>query len=122
MNSIHIPKDTHIILFDAIIHEFDSILAIVPLLMFVKHIFFGLHFYLIILTGAKIAFDNLLPIEYQIDSKLSMLSYHSKIMIYGYSGMKFANQDTQFGTNIQSLNCSTYNIIKEINNIKKTYQ
>lgn len=118
INSIRIPEDTHILLFDAMIHEFniDNCPAINVCQV---NFFFGLHFYLITLTGAKIALNNLLPIECQIDSKLSMLSYANKIRIYGYNGIKFANQDVQFSTNIQLLRCSTCNIFKEINDMKR---
>lgn len=118
MNSIQVPEDTHILLFDAIIHEFNTNNCLSKNICQV-YFFFGLHFYLITLIGAHIALQNLLPIECQIDSKLSILSYSNLLRIYGYNGIKFAGQDGKFGTNIQLLNCSGCNVFKEINDIKK---
>lgn len=117
MNSIQIPTDAHIFLFDAIIHEFNIYNC--PYINVCQvNFFFCTHFYLITLMGAKIALANLLPIECQIDSKLSMLAYANIINIYAYNGNKFAKQDNNFQTNIQLLTCPSCDVYKEINDMK----
>lgn len=63
------------------------------------------------LVCAKKLLDCSLPIEFQIDAKLSMLACVNKIKIYGCRDYKLVN--CAFPTNIQFLNAET-DIYKEI--------
>src|SRR5207248_471992 len=80
MNIIKIPDDTDIFLFDAYIHEYD--IEKYPNNFSNKVLFFyGVYFYLITLQGAYKFLKYALPIKYQIDNFMSMLSYTKKINI-----------------------------------------
>lgn len=121
INTIKIPNDTDILLYDALVYDFNSNNCPINNLCQI-YFFFGLHFYLVTLKGAKILLNNLLPIEYQLDSKLSILASENKIVIYKYNDSinSLAKQDKQmFKTDIQLLGCKNCNIYKEIFDLKK---
>lgn len=121
MNSVIVPDNTDILLYDAKIYEFNKNNCPTPNIYQVNF-FHGTDFYLITLNGAKKLQQYLLPIEIQIDSKLSMLSYGNKICIYGYDGTKFAVSNRFFETNIQLLKCPMCDMFKEINSMKEMVQ
>ena len=121
INGIKIPDDTDMFLFDSSIHELNR--SKCPTNSPTNNVcqvyfFFGTYFYFITLEGARKALNHLLPIEYQIDSKLAMMSYANRIKLYGYVGTKFAKQDNKFGTTIQFLKCPKCNIAREIVDMK----
>lgn len=117
ISTINIPNDTDILLFDALIHEYDSNNC--PTINICQvYFFFGLHFYLVTLKGAKELVKHLLPIEYQIDTQISILAYQNRIHVYGYTDRRFAGQDATFKTNIQNLKCPTCDALKEKEEIK----
>lgn len=117
INSIDIPSDADIFLFDAVFHEYN--LNNCPTNNVCQvYFFYGTHFYLITLSGAQKVLKYLLPIKYQIDNSMSILSYAQKIKIYGSRNIKF-NIKNNFGSTIQLLKCPTCDTFKEINFIKK---
>lgn len=115
----NIPHDTDLFFYDAQIHEMDTSNSknnntkIYPL-----NFFFGTHFYLITLQGAKKLVENLDCIEYQIDSEISMLSFAKILKTYVYTGMRIAKQNNKFSTEIQNMSCKKCNVFKEIKEMK----
>lgn len=103
VNSLSIPNDTDVLLYDASVYgklQIKDKLAIC-------HRFYGMHFYLVTNSGAHKLLKYLLPIRYQIDSELSILNAHNLIKLYIYDGHKLAKQNSSvYGSEIRHLNCS----------------
>jgi GR25 family glycosyltransferase involved in LPS biosynthesis len=115
LSNIYFPKDTDIVLLNCITHE-DKCIGNQKLKKI--HFFFGMWFYLITNKGAKKALRNLLPINEQIDFKLSILSYYGKLNIYHYFWNDFNMKDNNLGTDIQLLGCDDCDIETEILEVK----
>ena len=111
INLFNIPNDTDIFIFEAIIFDYKRISNIGKV-----NFFWQTSFYLITNIGAKKILNYISPIEFQIDAKLSMLSYANKINVYGQNNCKFVRLN--FPSNIQSLNTKS-NMITEIAYMKK---
>ena len=109
INNLKIPENTDMFLFNAILLE-EGLTDYISKIFF----FLCLHAYIITYDGAKKLLDNLLPIEMQIDSKMSRLAYENKFNIYGLTKNKLQIQQGKMGTNIQNLNCKKCNIATEI--------
>jgi GR25 family glycosyltransferase involved in LPS biosynthesis len=116
MGTIRVPQSADIFLFDAIVHEYN-LLNCPSAHACEVYFFWGTHFYLITLSGAKKIFEFLLPIMYQFDSALSILSYSRKLRIFSSYNIKLC-EENKFGSTIQLINCPTCNTQKEISNIK----
>ena len=114
LSNIDFPKDTDIVLLNCIPHE-SKCVGNEKLKKI--HFFFGTWFYLITNQGAKKALKNLLPMNEQIDFKLSILSYFGKLNIYHYFWDDF-NIKYNLGTDIQLLDCEDCDIQTEILEVK----
>lgn len=115
MISDKIPDNVDIFLFDAIIHEYrDNCSKYICQVNF----FWGSHFYLITQKGINNILKYLLPIQYQIDNALSIMSYSNKLNIFGCRNIIFCD-NIKFKSTIQLLDCINCDIKKEIEYIKK---
>jgi GR25 family glycosyltransferase involved in LPS biosynthesis len=115
LSNTKFPKDTDIILFNCVPHD-DKCIDNDKLRKI--HFFFGTWFYFITNNGAKKALNHLLPINEQIDFKLSLLSYSKIMNIYHYFYKDFDVQANGLGTDIQLLGCDDCDIHREIWQIK----
>lgn len=113
IGKIKIPIDTDIYLLDYVLLDYDDITN--------DHIdinfFYQLHCYIITKKGAEKCLQKLLPIEMQIDAKMSRLSYLKHLNIYGYPKNNLHISQGSFTTNIQN-ECERCNIVSEINIFK----
>jgi GR25 family glycosyltransferase involved in LPS biosynthesis len=83
------------------------------------YFFILLHAYIVTYDGAKKLLDNLLPMEMQIDSKISRLAYENKINLYAYTYDDLKISQAKNETTIQSLGCPYCNMFNEIDQYKK---
>ena len=86
--------------------------------------FTGTYAYIITNKGAKILYEKLKLIKYQIDFQISILMKAGLINIYGYHGPKFIKHDQDtFKTTIQDItcdkNCKMFDLDTEAEIIKK---
>jgi GR25 family glycosyltransferase involved in LPS biosynthesis len=109
ISKLEIPCDADMLLLNAILLE-DNLIGDIPKV----HFFLCLHAYIITYAGAKKLLDNIFPIQMQIDSKISRLSYDNKFNIYALTNNDLKIQQGKMGTNIQNLNCPDCNIATEI--------
>jgi GR25 family glycosyltransferase involved in LPS biosynthesis len=111
VSKINIPNDTDICLMHGIIY--DNSLTKNENINKVDF-FLCLHFYVVTLEGAKKLVNSLLPIEMQIDSKISRLAYDKKLNLYCYNKKDLGIIQAKMGTDIQVNTCPKCNIRNEI--------
>jgi GR25 family glycosyltransferase involved in LPS biosynthesis len=112
--NIKIPEDCDIFLINVNIYDLHP-QTISPNIKKINF-FFGTHFYILTLAGAKKLIKHLFPIQMQIDSQLARLSYDKIINIYTYTNKNLGVVVGRTPSDVQSLECPTCNIYTEISN------
>jgi len=114
MTELNVPSDCDLLLF-------NSYYYIDPVKNGLNNITFFLctTFMAVTLEGAKNMIKHLLPIECQVDTALSRLSYDKKIKLYGLQEPRLKSNRDNFKSNIQNINCDKCDLGKEVNEYKK---
>ena len=113
ISNINIPKDCDLLLI-------NSYYYIDPIKNGLNNITFFLctTFMIVTLEGAKNMIKNLIPIQCQVDTALSRLSYDKKIKIYGLSEPNLKLKRDDFKSNIQNIGCYKCDLNSEVNEYK----
>lgn len=113
ISNIIFPSDCDIFLLDSKLYDYENYNSN----LYKVYYFFRTHSYIITLNGSKKMIDKLLPIDMQLDSKISLLNYTKAIVTY--QSKMLLTMQSGFKSDIQNLLCKS-NIFTEIMKMKKS--